>query len=350
MNDLLLRALRREPTERTPVWFMRQAGRCLPRYREIRAERSFLELVGDPEAAAQVTSLPLEYFPVDALVLFMDLSTPFEGAGLEVEMRSGVGPVVLDPWTGPEDVGRLRPFDPRDRLAHVLEAIRILTLRERIPVLGFVGAPFTLCSYLLRGSRASRLNGIRALVRGRPDLWDRLAGFWAEHLAEFAVAQHQAGAAAIQIFDSWVGVLDPETYRERVLPHSRALLDRLSAAGVPSIHFGTGNPALLPALAEAGGNAIGLDWRLSIDRGWEAVGHDRAVQGNLDPAAILAGEATALAATDDILVRVAGRPGHIFNVGHGLDPDSDPAVIRAVVERVRGFEPVGPATATDPGE
>lgn len=344
MNDLLLRALRREATGRTPVWFMRQAGRCLPRYREIRAEKSFLDLVGDPEAAAAVTSLPLEYFPVDALVLFMDLSTPFEGAGLEVEMRSGVGPVVLDPWTGPDDVGRLTPFDPRDALAHVMEAIRILADRETVPVLGFVGAPFTLCSYLLRGSRATRLNGIRALVRGRPGLWDRLAGFWAEHLAEFAVAQHEAGAAAIQVFDSWVGVLDPETYRDRVLPHTRALLARLSAAGVPSIHFGTGNPALLPALAEAGGDAIGLDWRLPIDRAWEAVGPDRAVQGNLDPAAILAGEAAALAATDDILSRVAGRPGHIFNVGHGLDPDSDPDVIRAVVERVHAFDPEGART------
>lgn len=344
MNDLVLRALRREPTERTPVWFMRQAGRCLPRYRELRAGKSFLELVADPESAATVTSLPLEYFPVDALVLFMDLSTPFEAAGLEVEMRSGVGPVVLEPWTGPEDIGRLRSFEPRDTLAHVLEAIRILAARERVPILGFVGAPFTLCSYLLGGSRASRLNGIRALVRGRRALWDRLAGFWAEHLAEFAIAQRDAGAAAVQVFDSWVGVLDPETYRDRVLPHSRHLFGRLEAAGVPSIHFGAGNPALLPALAEAGGDAIGLDWRQPIDRAWEAVGPDRAVQGNLDPAAILAGEAAALEATDDILRRVAGRPGHIFNVGHGLDPESDPAVIRAVVERVRAFEPENGST------
>ena len=339
MNDLLLRALRREPTERTPVWFMRQAGRCLPRYRELREERSFLELVGDPESAAAVTSLPLEYFPVDALVLFMDLSTPFEAAGLEVEMRAGVGPVVLEPWSGPEDVGRLRPFDPRASLGHVLEAIRILAARERVPVLGFVGAPFTLCSYLLPGPRASRLNGIRALVHGRPGLWDRLAGFWAEHLAEFAIAQVEAGAGAVQVFDSWVGVLDPETYRDRVLPHSRHLLGRLRTARVPSIHFGTGNPALLPALAEAGGDAIGLDWRQPIDRAWKAVGPERAVQGNLDPAAILAGEEAALAATDDILRRVGGRPGHVFNVGHGLDPDSDPTVIRAVVERVHAFEP-----------
>jgi len=344
MDDLLSRALRREPTERTPVWFMRQAGRCLPRYRELRAERTFLELVGDPEAAASVTSLPLEYFPVDALVLFMDLSTPFEAAGLQVEMRSGIGPVVLEPWSGPEDVARLRPFDPRASLGHVLEAIRILVGRERVPVLGFVGAPFTLCSYLLHGSRTTRLARLRALIRGRPDLWDRLAGFWVEHLAEFAIAQHEAGAVAVQVFDSWVGVLDPETYRERVLPATRRLFRRLSAAGVPAIHFGTGNPALLPALAEAGGDAIGLDWRQPIDRAWEAVGFERAVQGNLDPAAILAGESAALAATDDILERVGGRPGHIFNVGHGLDPDSDPAVIRAVVERVREFRPATAAS------
>ncbi len=341
MNDLLIRALRREPTERTPVWFMRQAGRCLPRYRELRMEEAFLDIVADPRTAADVTSLPLEYFPVDALVLFMDLSTPFEAAGLSVEMRSGVGPVVGAPWSGPEDVGRLQSFDPRDRLEHVLEAIRILVARERVPVLGFVGAPFTLCSYLLRGSRVSRLTGLRALVRGRVGLWDRLAGFWVEHLAEFAIAQHEAGAAAVQVFDSWVGVLDPETYRTRVLPHTRRLLRRLAAAGVPAIHFGTGNPALLPALADAGGDALGVDWRLPIDQAWEAVGADRAVQGNLDPAAILAGEEAALAATDDVLRRVDGRPGHIFNVGHGLDPASDPAVIRAVVDRVHSFEAAG---------
>lgn len=336
MSDLLLRALARQPVERTPVWFMRQAGRCLPGYREIRRERGFLDLVRDPEGAAEITALPLEYFPVDGLVLFMDLSTPFEAAGLNVELRQGVGPVVLPPWTGPGDVDRLESFDPRDRLAHVMEAIRLVSARHTQPVIGFVGAPFTLCSYLVEGSsRVTRLTRLRAFLLERPDLWDRLAGFWVEHLIDFAVAQHEAGAAAIQIFDSWAGVLSPDLFRERVLPYTVRMLAELAERGIPTINFTTGNPALLGDMARAGGDAIGIDWRLPLDEAWATIGHDRALQGNLDPATILAGEEAALHATDDVLRRAAGRRGHIFNVGHGLDPDSDPAVIRAVIERVR---------------
>ncbi|MGH7539682.1 MAG: uroporphyrinogen decarboxylase, partial [Gemmatimonadota bacterium] len=318
-----------------PVWFMRQAGRCLPRYRELRAERSFLELVRDPEAAAAITRLPLDYFPVDALILFMDLSTPFEAAGLSVEIRSGIGPVVLPPFAGPEDADRLRPFDPREALAHVLETIRLLIPRVEVPVIGFVGAPFTLCSYLLGGKRSARLDQLKAFVLERPRAWDRLARFWVEQQAEFAIAQHEAGASAIQLFDSWAGILAPGMYAERVQPHSAALLGRLAEAGVPTIHFATGNPALLTLLADAGGDAIGVDWRLPLDAAWRAIGTDRAIQGNLDPATILAGAEPAIRETRAILARAAGRPGHIFNLGHGLLPGSDPAVIRSVVETVR---------------
>lgn len=338
MNDLLMRALRREPVERTPVWFMRQAGRCLPAYRALRERRSFDELVRDPESAALVTELPLEHFDVDAAVLFMDLSTPFAAAGLEVELRPGVGPVVLPPFGGPEDADRLRPFDPRLELDFVLEAIRLLKRRLRIPLIGFVGAPFTLCSYLLRGSRGARLAALAAFARRRPDAWARLAGFWADHLAEFAIAQREAGVDAIQIFDSWAGVLSPDTYQEHVLPFSARLLARLVEAGVPTIHFATGNPRLLPLLARAGGDALGVDWRAPLDEAWNAIGTERAIQGNLDPAAILAGEEIAVREARSILDRAAGRPGHIFNLGHGLLPDSDPAVVRAVVEAVRGYE------------
>jgi len=335
MSDLFQRALARRPVERTPVWFMRQAGRCLPAYREERKERGFLDLVRDPEAAARVTALPLEYFPVDALVLFQDLSTPFEAAGLDVELQPGVGPVVLPPWGGLEDWERLKPFDPRDRLGYVLEAIRILRRRHEQPVIGFVGAPFTLCSYLCRGPRESRLAKLRALMVGRPEVWDRLANFWVEHLADFGLAQHEAGAAVIQVFDSWSGVLDPELYRTRVLPYSQALLRHLADAGVPTIHFGSAYPALLPLIAEAGGDGIGVDWRTPLDAAWEAIGTDRAIQGNLDPAAILAGEEVAVRGTRAVLEQAGGRPGHIFNLGHGLHPDSDPAVIAAVVQEVK---------------
>ncbi|WP_420634882.1 uroporphyrinogen decarboxylase [Candidatus Palauibacter sp.] len=337
MNDLLLRALSREPVERTPVWFMRQAGRCLPAYRELRRERGFLELVRDPEAAARVTRLPLDYFEVDALVLFMDLSTPFEAAGIEVELRPGVGPVPLPPWGGLADVDRLRPFEPRERLGFVLEAIRLLAADAAQPVIGFVGAPFTLCSYLARGTRDSRLAQLRAFLLGSPGLWDRMAAFWAEHLAEFAIAQHEAGAGAIQVFDSWCGVLDPETYRSRVLPYSGRLLERLAERGIPTVHYGAAHPAF----AEAGGDAISVDWRTPLDEAWDRIGRDRAIQGNLDPAYMLAGEEAARAGTRDVLRRAGGRPGHIFNVGHGLHPDSDPAVISAVVDEVRRWKPEG---------
>ncbi|MCG8466925.1 MAG: uroporphyrinogen decarboxylase [Gemmatimonadetes bacterium] len=335
MSDLFLRALAREPVERTPVWFMRQAGRCLPAYRAAREERGFFELVRDPEAAARVTALPLEYFPVDALVLFQDLSTPFEAAGLEVELRPGVGPVVLPPWEGLGDAARLVSFDPRDRLGYVLEAIRLLRARHEQPIIGFVGAPFTLCSYLTTGPRETRLAVLRAFMVEHPAAWDRLASFWVDHLAEFGIAQHEAGAGAIQVFDSWSGVLDPRLYETRVLPYSAALLDRLRAAGVPTVHFGSAYQDLLPLVAAAGGDGIGVDWRTPLDVAWEAIGVDRAIQGNLDPALVLAGEEAAVRGTLDVLERAGGRPGHIFNLGHGLHPDSDPKVIAAIVRAVR---------------
>ncbi|MBI4538446.1 MAG: uroporphyrinogen decarboxylase [Gemmatimonadetes bacterium] len=337
MNDRILRALRCEPVDRTPVWFMRQAGRSLPRYRELRKNRDMFEILRDPEAAAQITALPLEYYPVDAAILFNDLSTPFLGAGLSVEMRGGVGPVVDRPITSPADVDRLRPFDPRDTLDFCLEQIRILTGRLDVPVLGFVGAPFTLCSYLVPGPRAHRIDALKAFIWREPAAWHALADYWAVHLAEFAVAQHEAGAAAVQVFDSWAGALSREDYEAHVLPHSAKLLGRLRKAGVVSIHFATGNPALLPLLAAAGGDAIGVDWRQPINAAWNAIGKDRAIQGNLDPAVLLAGTERATAKTREILERVGGRPGHVFNLGHGILPETDPAVVRAVVECVHEF-------------
>ena len=333
-NDRLLRALRLEPVDRTPVWFMRQAGRSLPTYRQMRADRGMFEILRDPPAAAEITRLPLDYYPVDALVLYNDLSTPFLGAGLEVEMRSGVGPVVDRPVTEPGDVDRLEPFDPREALPYTMEAVRLLAESEEVPVLGFAGAPFTLCSYLVHGPRSRRLKETKAFMWRHPEAWDRLLDFWARHLAEYAVAQHEAGASAVQIFDSWAGVLAPEDYRERVRPHSRTLFRRLEEAGVPSVHFTTGNPALLEDVAAAGGDAVAVDWRLPLDEAWERIGHDRAIQGNLDPTALLAGPELAVRKTRAVLERAGGRPGHIFNLGHGLGPDVDPAVIRAVVEEV----------------
>ena len=337
MNDRILRALRREPNDATPVWFMRQAGRSLPRYREMRADVGMFELLRDPEAAAAVTALPLDYYPADACVLYNDLSTPYFGAGFQVEMRAGVGPVTDWKIATPADVDRLTPYDPRVSMDYILEQIRLLAGRLDVPVLGFVGAPFTLATYLVAGARSRNVDETKTFMWRQPEAWDRLAGFWAHHMAEFGVAQHEAGAAAVQVFDSWAGSLAPRDYERHVLPHMARIFTRLREAGVPSINFATGNPELLPLLADAGGDVIGVDWRIPIDEAWRRVGDDRGVQGNLDPTVLLAGRDVALRHVRDVLDRVGGRPGHIFNCGHGLLPDTDPDVLRAVVDFVHEY-------------
>lgn len=336
-NDRILRALRLQPVDRTPVWFMRQAGRCLPRYREMRADTAFFDVLRDPEMSAEITALPLDYFPVDAAVLYNDLATPFLGAGLELRLEKGVGPVVDRYVQSADDVRALKTFDPRDALDFNLEAIRLLVERLDVPVLGFVGAPFTLCSYLVAGPRSRELKQLKAFMLRETRAWDHLASYWADHLAEFAVAQFEAGAGAIQVFDSWAGVLSVEDYRTHVLPYTWRLLDRLARERVPSIHYFGGNPALLESVAEAGGDAISVDWRLPIDAAWERIGHHRAIQGNLDPTAILAGTDVAVRKTRAILERVGGRKGHVFNLGHGIHPDSDFRVLQAVAREVREF-------------
>ncbi|MEO5509585.1 MAG: uroporphyrinogen decarboxylase [Longimicrobiales bacterium] len=337
MNDRILRALRREPTDCTPVWFMRQAGRSLPRYRDSRADRDMFDLLRDPPAAAAITRMPLEYYDVDAAVLYNDLSTPYFPAGFDVEMRKGVGPVVHNPITSAADVARMTPFDPRIGLDFNLRQIELLVAELDVPVLGFVGAPFTLCSYLVDPPRSRDLAEIKTFMWRDSDAWHALAAFWADHMAEFGIAQHEAGAGAVQVFDSWAGALGIEDYREFALPHTKHLLGRLADAGVPSIHFSIGNPALLPSIAEAGGDAISVDWRLPIDEAWDIIGTDRAIQGNLDPTVLLAGRDAALKKVKEILDRVDGRPGHIFNLGHGLLPETDHEVVRAVTDFVHEY-------------
>ena len=322
---------------------MRQAGRSLPRYRELRADSGFFELLQDPEQAARITALPLEYFPVDAAVLYNDLVTPFLAAGFRLELVKGRGPVVDRPIRSAADVAALRPFDPRAALDFNLKAIALLVERLEIPVLGFVGAPFTLCSYLVHGTRSKDLRELKTFIWEQPEAWDRLATYWADHLAEFAIAQHEAGAGAVQVFDSWAGTLAVEDYRRHVMPYSWRLLDRLARARVPTIHYFGGNPALLESVAEAGGDCLSVDWRLPIDVAWERIGHHLAIQGNLDPALLLTGEERAVARTREILERVGGRRGHIFNLGHGIHPETDPAVLKAVVEAVHAYSlPTGP--------
>ncbi|HUP89702.1 MAG TPA: uroporphyrinogen decarboxylase [Longimicrobiales bacterium] len=336
-NDRILKAIRREPVDATPIWFMRQAGRVLPRYRESRAMRDMISILNDPEAAAEITAMPLDYFPVDAAVLYNDLVTPFIAAGLQLEMRPGIGPVVLDPVMEAHDVERMKPFDPRVELKYSMDQIKLLVKRINVPVLGFVGAPFTLCSYLIRGSRSKHQEEIKEFMLREPDAWHTLATFWADHLAEFGIAQHEAGAGAVQVFDSWAGSLSPEDYEAQVLPYSHRMIARMRSQGVPVVHFATGNPALLPLISQAGGDCISVDWRLPIDSAWDIIGEDKAIQGNIDPTALLAGKDVALRKAKDIMERIAGRPGHIFNSGHGLLPGTDPDVIKAVVDFVHEY-------------
>lgn len=337
MNDRILRALRREPVDRTPVWFMRQAGRALPRYREARADYGMFEILRDPPRAAEITMMPLDYFPVDAAVLYNDLSTPYFAAGFDLEMKPGVGPVVHNPIEDAAGVARMTPFDPRTALDFNLEQIRILTERIDVPVLGFVGAPFTLSTYLIKGQRSKDFSEVKSFIWRDPAAWHALADFWARHSAEFGIAQWQAGAGAVQVFDSWAGTLSPGDYETYVLPHMKTLIGPMEAAGVPVINFYNGNPALLRLAAAGGGTALSVDWRLPLDEAWDTIGHDRAIQGNMDPAVLLAGEAPSLEKARDVLDRAANRPGHIFNLGHGIMPGTDHNVLRAVVDFVHEY-------------
>jgi uroporphyrinogen decarboxylase len=334
MNDRLLRALRREPLDTTPVWFMRQAGRSLPKYHEMKGNRDLLEVTRDPVLAAEITMLPLEYFPVDGAVLYADISTIFLGAGIDVTIEKGLGPVLPHPYDNAEAIRSLEPFEPRETLEFVMDTLRILKRRLDVPILGFIGAPYTLMTYMVESPRTKERAGTKAFMWREPQLWDRLMSYWSEHLIKFAVAQYEAGASVIQLFDSWAGTLHPEDYRRSVFPYTKRILDGLKAEGVPTINFATGNPNLLPLLAEAGGDVMGLDWRVRIDEAWKIVGHHRGVQGNLDPVSLLAGTEIAIEKAAEVLREVGGRPGHIFNVGHGLLPQTDHNVVRAVVDYI----------------
>jgi uroporphyrinogen decarboxylase len=332
-DPLLVRALRREPVERTPVWFMRQAGRSLPEYRAIRERHSFWEVAGSPELCAEVTLQPVRRHDVDAAVLFADIMTPVLGMGLDVQLVEGVGPVVEHPVRTLADVEALRVPDPEEAFAHVLEAIRIVRaeLRPDQALVGFCGGPFTVAGYLVEGRPSREQTRAKALAYREPEVWHALLGKLAETFAAYAAAQAHAGADAVQLFDSWVGALSPADYRELVAPHSARVL---AAPGAPTIHFGTGTATLLKDMAAAGGDCIGLDWRMELDRGWAEV-PDRAVQGNLDPAVLLGPWERVEASATGVLERAGGRPGHVFNLGHGVFPQTDPDTLTRLAALVR---------------
>ncbi len=334
MNDRFLRACRRQPVDCTPVWFMRQAGRYMAEYRALRAKHSLLELCRTPELAVEVTLQPIRTFGFDAAILFSDLLIPLAPLGIPFDFQSGEGPVIETPVRSASDVARLRKFDPRRELETVLQAIRLLRRELAVPLIGFAGAPFTLASYAVEGGHSTSFARTKALMYGDPSTWHRFAGLLAEVVAEYLQAQVEAGAQAIQLFDSWVGALDEGDYRELVMPHVRRIFDAVAGLDVPKIHFGTGTGHLLAALREAGGTVIGIDWRTPLDQGWQRLGDGVAVQGNLDPTLLFAPPERLLARVDEVLQRAGGRPGHVFNLGHGVLPGTPPEAVRAVVEHV----------------
>ncbi len=337
-DSRFLKACRRQPVDATPVWFMRQAGRYMAEYRAIREKYSLLEIVRQPELAAEVTLQPVRAFGVDAAILFADILLPLEPLGIGFHFAPGEGPVIENPIRSAADVARLRPLIPEESLGHVLEAIRLLRgeLGET-PLIGFTGAPFTVASYAIEGGPSKTYKTTKWMMYAAPDLWHAFMDKLADALAAYLTAQIRAGVQAVQMFDSWVGALSPQDYAEFVLPYSRRVLQAAAATGVPVIHFGTGTATLLPLMKQAGGDVLGLDWRVPLDEGWRTVGYDRAIQGNLDPVALFVPRDVLREKVRAVLRRAAGRPGHIFNLGHGILQHTPPENVKAVVEMVHEF-------------
>ena len=324
-----LRACRGEPVQRTPVWFMRQAGRSLPEYRELRGAGSILDAIRDPELATEITRQPVRRYGVDAAILYSDIVVPVAAIGFGVDVQPGVGPVVEQPFATEADLGRLRPLDPEADTPYVLETVRNLAADLDVPLIGFAGAPFTVASYLIEGQPSRTYARTKALMHADPGLWHKLV----EALADLALAslrsQVQAGAQAIQLFDSWAGALTPDDYRRFVLPASQRVFEGLADLGVPRIHFGVNTGELLGLFAEAGADVVGVDWRVPLDEARRRV-DGRPVQGNLDPAICLAPWDVVAEATRDVLCRGGGQ-GHVFNLGHGVLPETDPRILEQVV-------------------
>jgi uroporphyrinogen decarboxylase len=339
MNDRFLRACRCEPVDVTPVWFMRQAGRYMPEYRAIRERFGLLDICRSPELAVEVTLQPVEAIEVDAAIIFSDLLLPLEPMGLPFSFVKGEGPAFDNPIRHEADIDRLRRIDPRQDLSHLLDTIRLAreALAGRVPLIGFAGAPFTLASYAIEGGPSRDFAKTKSLMYGAPEAWHKLAALLADVVSEFLVAQVEAGAQAIQLFDSWVGHLSAEDYREFALPHSRRILDAVKATGVPTIHFGTGTTNLLTDMGEAGSDVVGADWRIPLDEAWQRIGTDRAIQGNLDPTLLLGPRHRMFRAAEDVLRRAAGRPGHIFNLGHGILPATPVDNVQALARFVHAF-------------
>jgi uroporphyrinogen decarboxylase len=333
-----LRAVRRQPVDATPVWFMRQAGRSLPEFRAIRETASLVDITRDPALCAEVTLQPVRRLGVDAAILFADITTPFHGIGVDFDIRPGVGPVIERPIRSAADVAALRPFDADAAVGPLLEAIRLVRADSPVPLIGFAGAPFTLACYLIEGGPSRDFLTTKAFMHAEPDAWAALLDVLVETTIRYLAAQVRAGAQAVQVFDSWVGGLGPRDYQHQVAPWMHRLFDDVAPLGVPITQFGIDTAGLLRLQAAAGADVIGLDWRISLAEGWDLVG-ERGVQGNLDPALLLGPFDEVAATARWILDQAAGRPGHVFNLGHGVLPATDPDALRRLVDLVHEYPP-----------
>ncbi len=336
MNDRFLRACERKPVDATPVWFMRQAGRFLPEYRRIREKHDIITICKNPELCAEVSTLPVEILGVDAAIMFADIMLPLEGLGIEYQIKESMGPIIGNPVRNIEAAESLRRFDAVLDVPFILEAVELTKkkLDDQVPLIGFCGAPFTLASYIIEGRPTREFVNTKALMYRDPKTWRTLMDKLTAAMANYLRAQIRAGVDAIQLFDSWVGCLSPQDYREYVLPYSQRIFRELENAGVPRIHFGTGTSSLLEEMKEAGGDVFGVDWRIPIDLAWQRLGHEVSIQGNLDPAILLADVELIKSHAADILARTSGRPGHIFNLGHGMLPEIPPEHVIELVKFV----------------
>jgi len=333
---LLVRAARGEAVGRPPVWFMRQAGRSLPEYRRARGSTGMLEACRNPDLVAELTMQPVRRHHVDAAVLFSDIVVPLAAVGVDVDIKPGVGPVMGTPVRTAADVAAIRPLDAAD-VDYISEAVRVLVAELGVPLIGFAGAPFTLASYLIEGGPSRDHARTKALMHAEPELWHDLAGRLAGIAGEFLRVQAEAGASVVQLFDSWAGALSPADYAEFVLPHSAAALGAIAGLSVPRIHFGVGCGELLRLMRDAGAEVVGVDWRVALPEAARRIGRRAAVQGNLDPALLGAPWPVVEAAVDRIIAEGRLTDGHIFNLGHGVPPDSDPDVLTRIVAHLHAL-------------
>jgi uroporphyrinogen decarboxylase len=344
-NSLFVRTIKNQPAERTPIWLMRQAGRYMAEYRAVRKQYSLIEICKKPEVAAQVTIEAAEILGVDAAIIFADLLLPLEVMGLPFHFLAGEGPKIEKPVRSPDDINCLRTDRAAD-LGYVSDAVRLVCRHfgANLPIIGFCGAPFTLASYMIEGGGSRNYIHTKKMMYSAPAAWNQLMHKLVAVTAEYSAEQVRAGADTIQIFDSWVGCLSVEDYREYVLPHVTALVMSLQKTGVPIIYFGTDSATLLPSMLETGAEVIGLDWRVPLDTGWESLDHKCGVQGNLDPVSLFADWREIKSRAEDILRRAAGRAGHIFNLGHGILPETPVENVKALVDFIRDhsadFKPV----------